>query len=291
MQEDTRTEPSEAGEVMILDGAKPWESVRLRGEDVRKKATVAEPGQRLTPARLALLTATGCAGVTVSCRPRVGLIATGSELTEPGEDLGPGRIYETNRAVMAALTESAGGVPEVFPLVHDDLESTRAALNSAFDKCDVVVTSGGVSVGEMDFVKLALEETAGRLDFWKVNIRPGRPFVFGRREPGKFLFGLPGNPVSAFVTFLLLVRPALLRWQGAAEIGLLSHPAVLGEPLANAGNRRHFMRVKVRADGRVFSGGMQASHALSSLADADGLVDVPPATVFAAGTTVNVLRW
>ncbi len=291
MQEDTRIDSSKPEEVLIVDEAKPWESVRLRGEDVRKGAVTAKPGQALTAAHLALLAATGCSRVTVGRRPGAALIATGSELAEPGSELKPAQIYESNRTVMAALTESVGGIAKILPPVADDLEQTRAALNRGFAECDIVVTSGGVSVGEMDFVKQAFEECGGRLEFWKVNIRPGRPFVFGRREPGKFLFGLPGNPVSAFVTFLLLVRPALLRWQGASETSLLSHPAVLGEPLNNAGNRRHFMRVNVHPEGRVLSSGLQASHALSSVANANGLVDVPPLTVLPAGATVRVLRW
>jgi molybdopterin molybdotransferase len=157
-------------------------------------------------------------------------------------------------------------------------------------ECDAVVTSGGVSVGELDLVKAAFEELGGRLEFWKVAIRPGKPFVFGRRGE-KFLFGLPGNPVSAFVTFLLLVRPALRRWQGAQEVNLPSHPAVLAEPLANSGARRHFVRVRADSLGRVRSAGTQASHILRSLAEANGLVDLPPGSTFQAGETMRVLRW
>src|SRR5207244_11804705 len=149
-----------------------------------------------------------------------------------------------------------------------------AALEKAFAEGDAVITCGGVSVGEMDFVKSAFEQLGGKLEFWRVAIRPGRPFVFGRYNE-KFLFGLPGNPVSALVTFLLLVRPALLRWQGAVDVSLPSHPGVLAAALANPGQRRHFMRVKVDRDGKVFSAGIQASHVLRSLAAANGLLDVP----------------
>jgi len=152
------------------------------------------------------------------------------------------------------------------------------------------VTSGGVSVGEMDFLKPALEQISGRLEFWKVAMKPGRPFAFGRYQ-GKLLFGLPGNPVSALVTFLLLVRPALLRWQGATDVSLPAHPGVLAEALANPGERRHFMRVKVDPTGNVQLAGLQASHVLSSLAAANGLVDVPPQTTLAAGSAVTVFRW
>jgi molybdopterin molybdotransferase len=174
--------------------------------------------------------------------------------------------------------------------VPDALKPTRDALDAAFDHCDAVVSSGGVSVGEMDFLKQAFTEAGGSLEFWKVAVKPGRPFVFGRLK-GKLLFGLPGNPVSALVTFLLLVRPALLRWQGVEEISLPSQAGVLAEPLANDGQRRHFVRVKLDAGGRVFSAGLQASHALSSLAAANGLVEVAPQTTLPAGATVPVLRW
>jgi molybdopterin molybdotransferase len=142
----------------------------------------------------------------------------------------------------------------------------------------------------MDFVKDAFAALGGELQFWRVAIKPGRPFVFGRRE-GKLFFGLPGNPVSAFVTFLLLVRPALLRWQGAAEVGLPGHPCVLAEPLSNKGERRHFVRVNVDVAGKVRSAGVQASHVLSSMAKANGLIDLPPESTLAAGTSVQVLRW
>ena len=124
----------------------------------------------------------------------------------------------------------------------------------AFDQCDAVVTSGGVSVGEMDFIKHAFEQMGGELHFWKVAIKPGRPFAFGRCR-SKLLFGLPGNPVSALVTFLLLVRPALLRWQGATDVSLAAHLGVLAEPLVNQGGRRHFMRVGLDSAGKVRSAG------------------------------------
>ena len=290
MQEDTRIEAGQPGEVFICDPAQPGENIRRGGEDVRRGDLIGHRGEALTPGRIALLTAAGICEAAVGQRPSVGLLATGSELREAGQPLAPGQIYESNRAALAPLIAGAGGVPKIFPLVPDTLADTRAALETAFAECDVVVTSGGVSVGEMDFVKAAFEQLGGQLQFWKVAIRPGKPFVFGRHGK-KFLFGLPGNPVSAFVTFLLLVRPALQCWQGAAKVGLRSRPGVLGEALANRGDRRHFVRVRVDAGGRVDSAGRQASHSLSSLAEADGLVDLAAGQTLPAGTTVSVLDW
>jgi molybdopterin molybdotransferase len=290
MQEDTRLDPNAAGEVLILAPAGRRDYVRPRGEDVKRGSMLAEAGEALTAGRIALLAAVGLTRVCVARQPVVGLLATGSELREPGQPLAPGQIYESNRLALRVLIQRAGAVPKTFPLVADDLAATRRALADAFEQCDAVVTSGGVSVGELDFIKGAFEQMGGELQFWKVAIKPGRPFVFGRCR-GKLLFGLPGNPVSAFVTFLLLVRPALLRWQGARNLALPAHPGVLAEPLVNDGERRHFMRVIVDSTGKVYSSGIQASHILSSLAAATGLVDVPPRATLPAGAAVSVLRW
>ena len=290
MQEETRVDLNAAGEVMILAPVAPGENIRLRAEDVKQGSTLAEAGELLTAGHIGLLAAVGLTCVRVGRQPVVGLLATGSELQESGQPLAPGRIYESNRIALAAVLKRAGAVPATFPLVADVLAATRTALAEAFSQCDAVVTSGGVSVGEMDFIKHAFEQMGGELQFWKVAIKPGRPFAFGRYR-GKLLFGLPGNPVSALVTFLLLVRPALLRWQGATDVSLSVHPGVLAEPLVNHGERRHFMRVRLAPGGKVCSAGSQASHILSSMAAANGLVDVPANTTFAAGTAVSVLRW
>jgi molybdopterin molybdotransferase len=292
MQEDTCVDASVPGEVWITASAGAGTNVRLRGEDVRRGAALAEAGELLSAARVGLLAAAGLAQVRVGRRPVVGLLATGSELTEPGQPLAlvPGRIYESNRSALAALIERVGAVPRKYPLVTDTLAGTRLALSEAFGECDTVVTSGGVSVGEADFLKPAFEHIGGKVEFWKVAIKPGRPFVFGCYG-GKLLFGLPGNPVSAFVTFLLLVRPALLRWQGATATALPAHPGVLAEPLVNRAERPHFLRVRVDSTGGVYSAGIQASHVLSSMAAAHGLVLVPPNTTLGARTLVSVLRW
>src|SRR5262249_16276414 len=158
----------------------------------------------LTVGQVALLAATGSAEVLVSHQPVVGIVATGSELREPGQSLAPGQIYESNRLAIGRLVRKAGSIPRIYSLVNDVLQTTRLALSNAFNECDIVVTSGGVSVGEMDFVKQAVADLGGDLQFWKVAIKPGRPFVFGRlpaprqllTPDHKLFFGLPGNPVS-----------------------------------------------------------------------------------------------
>ncbi|HSU55096.1 MAG TPA: gephyrin-like molybdotransferase Glp [Candidatus Dormibacteraeota bacterium] len=294
MQEDT---DAREGEVSLFDSVKPWENIRFKGQDVKCSSPVALGGVTLTAARISLLAASGCSEVRVGPRPKVAVLATGSELQESGEPLRPGQIYESNRLMVAALTKQAGGVAETFSIIPDELNKTRHALEQAFARADIVISSGGVSVGEMDFVKSAFEEIGGQLQFWKVAIKPGRPFAFGQVPPSgskrqsKLFFGLPGNPVSAFVTFLLLVRPAILRWQGCAEVGLRKTKGILAEPIDNKGSRRHFVRAVVSGDGRVTSAGVQASHMLSSLAPANGLIDIPADTTWVGGTSVEVLMW
>jgi molybdopterin molybdotransferase len=307
MQEDTKVDAARPNEVQFLDSAKPWENIRFHGEDVKRSAVIVESGTRLGAAHIGLLAAIGVGQVTVCRRPMVALLATGSELKEPvsGTQLAPGQIFESNRAALTPLIAATGAIPKTFPIVPDTAEATHAALSRAFAESDIVITCGGVSVGEMDFVKSAFEELGGQLDFWKVAIKPGRPFVFGRLgekapQPGcaavsavgeKFLFGLPGNPISAFVTFLLLARPALLRWQGATNTSLPTSLGTLAEPISNPDNRRHFVRVTMDAAGNIHSAGTQASHILSSLALANGLIDVPPKTTLSPETTVQVQRW
>lgn len=290
MQEDTGLDPARPEVVLVYDSVKPSENVRSRGEDVACGDTLAEPGQRLTGVRMSLLAAAGLTTVSVGAQPTVGLLATGSELQEGGELLRPGHIFESNRIALATLLQSAGATPRPYPIVADTLAATRTALDAAFADNDVVLTSGGASVGELDFVKAALHELGGELEFWKVAIKPGKPFVFGRRH-GKLLFGLPGNPASALVTFRLLVRPALARFQGANDAAGPTTWGTLGEALTNPGDRRHFVRVTVDAAGTVWSAGTQASHVLRSLAESVGLVDVAPQVTLPAGSLVRVLRW
>jgi len=290
MQEDTRVEPNLPNEVLVLDAVRPWENVRLRGEDVRSGEPMASEGEILKAGHLCLFAAGGISRISVARQPTVGLIATGSELREPGQPLSVGQIYESNRLGLSSLLKTAGAKPIIYPVVEDTLSATEQALSRAFAECDIVVTAGGASVGELDLIKPAFSELGGELDFWKVAMRPGRPFMFGRWQ-GKFLFGLPGNPVSALVTLLLLVWPAVRRWQGAKEVALPAVPGVLAESLANLGTRRHFIRVRLESNGAVRLAGPQESHMLHSFATAHGLIDVPPQTTLPAGTPVQVRVW
>lgn len=286
MQEEVNASESR---VTVNSSVKPLENVRLKGEDVRRGQPILEIGERITPVRLGLLAAMGSAGLTVFRVPRVALLATGSELREPGEPLKPGEIYESNRAMLAGFLREIGCDVLSLPLVRDTLPDTIEALRTAFAQADVVISSGGVSVGEFDFVKEALKALGGEIDLWRIAMRPGKPFVCGRFE-NKFVFGLPGNPVSALVTFLLLVRPALLRMLGAVETELASVTGTLEERVINRGDRRHFVRVRYE-NGAVRAAGPQASHMIGSLGGANGLLEAAPGAVLEAGSRVTVLLW
>ncbi len=290
MQEDTEPVPDNPEAVAFLSDVKPWENVRFRGEDLKRGAVLVQTGERLTPGKIAVLAACGFGSVFVGRAPIVSILSTGSELAEAGTPLAPGQIYESNRVVLASLAAEAGAKTRLLPLCADEPSLLASTLDQALAQSDVVITSGGVSVGEYDFVKSAFREIGGELELWKVAMKPGKPFMFGRRGE-KMLFGVPGNPVSALVTFLILVRPALLHMQGAKQIDLPTTPGTLGQSLTNRGNRRHFVRVNVDANGIVRSAGIQASHILSSLINANGLVDIPPETTWEQGKTVRVLRW
>lgn len=290
MQENARTDAASPERVSFAEPAERWACVRRRGEDLEQGAVLLEPGTRLGAGRLVLLAACGLTDVLVHRRPVLGLIATGSELQTGGRPLEPGQVYESNRIGLSALAAQAGALPRVYPPVPDTPAATIAVLKQAFDECDVVATAGGISVGEFDLVKEAFGQFGGRLDFWKVAIKPGKPFAFGRLA-GKCLFGLPGNPVSALVTFVLLVGPALNRLEGATQFRPVTGCGVLEESLANRDERRHFVRVVIDEQGKVRSAGMQGSHILSSLARANGLVDLPPRTTLPTGTSVRVIRW
>jgi molybdopterin molybdotransferase len=286
MQEDV---VAEGDRVRFAEPVKPFENVRLRGEDVRKGSKIVSAGERLTAARLGLLAASGHATATVHRSSRVALLSTGNELSEQGVELRPGGIYESNRTMLGAFLAPLKCDVDDYPIVRDDLQSTIAALRTAFRSADMVVSSGGVSVGEYDFVKEAFQALGGSVDLWQIAMRPGKPFTFGQLN-GKFLFGLPGNPVSAFVTFLLLVRPAILKMHGATSYGHAMIEGELAESIVNRGDRRHFVRVRFE-NGKIYPAGGQKSHMIGSLSQANALLDVPPGAELRPASHAKVILW
>lgn len=287
MQEDTR---QVGDQVQILDSVRVWENVRFKGEDIRSGNVVLTAGRRLNSAALGLIAALGINTLQVGRRPRLTILATGDELKDSSEPLAEGQIYESNRLMISAMLEAAGALCQYMAIVPDDPLATENALAQALDSSDAVVTTGGVSVGERDHIKGAFCRLGGQLHLWRVAIKPGKPFAFGQLG-GKLLFALPGNPVSAFVTGLLLVRPAVLRFQGAHRVHLPRFNAVAGERFENRGDRRHFVRVLINNEHRVVSAGTQAAHFMGSLALAEGLVDLGPGTTIQPGETLEVLNF
>lgn len=286
MQEHTAIE----GEHVVLKKKPtPGEWVRLIGSDVRKGAEILPAGKRLLPQDTGLAASVGIKTLPVFRKVRLGLFFTGDELVMPGEPLAPGRIYNSNRFTLRGLGEVFGCEVKDYGIVPDTLEATRDALRRAAQECDVIVTSGGVSVGEADYVKPAVE-AEGRLLMWRIAMKPGRPLAFGRVGAAAFI-GLPGNPVSSFVTFLIFVRPFLLRTQGMSQTAPKIIQARADFDWLEPDARREFLRVKWNGQGGLDLYPTQDSAVLTSTAWADGLVDNPAAHAIKEGDVVRFLPY
>ena len=271
--------------------------IRRSGEDVQRGATVLPAGTRLGPAELGLAASLGQARLTVAVRPRVALFSTGDELVMPGDvppqALPPGAIYNSNRFFLKALLHRMGCQVSDLGIVPDRREATVAALQAAAEHHDLILTSGGVSVGEEDHVKPAVQ-ALGQLDLWQISMKPGKPFAFGhvrrRSTDGQAHFvGLPGNPVSSYITFLLMVRPMLLQLQGARhhEAMPLQLPAHFELPKGD--KRREFLRVRRNAAGGLDLFPNQSSGVLTSVSWGEGVVDNPAGQAIAYGDRVSFL--
>jgi molybdopterin molybdotransferase len=271
--EDTE---EENGRVWIKRQERAGTHIRMSGEDIRRGQVVLEKGRRLRPADIGLLASVGRSFVLVHQRPRVAILSTGNELAEIDETLRPGQIVNSNAYSLAAAVREAGGEPVVLEIARDTLEEIRAALAEAA-RHDVILSTGGVSVGEFDFVKAAMDELGIRRLFWRVAQRPGKPLTFGllRERP---YFGLPGNPVSALVCFYLYVRPALYRMAGHRKPFLPVVHARVGADIPKAKDLTEFVRCRLiwKDDHyEALSTGNQSSGVLSSLSMGDGLLIGP----------------
>ena len=291
MQEDCELVNECEGGVRINRVPRPGQWIRRGGEDVAQGAVVLRRGCRLGPAAIGLAASIGLDRVAVVRRPRVALFSTGDELVMPGDiapaDMKPGTIYNSNRYFLRALLLRLGCVVTDCGIVPDRLDATVAALRAAAGQNDLVLTSGGVSVGEEDHVKPAVE-SLGRLALWQIAIKPGKPFAYGSIGRTHVL-GLPGNPVSSFVTFLLLVRPFLLRLQGARQVALRTVPVRADFAWPKADKRREFLRVRRNPGGGLDLFANQSSGVLTSAEWADGLVDNPPGATIAPGDLVQFI--
>lgn len=303
MQE--RCEVGAGGTVIVNMIPRPGQNIRRAGEDVAAGTEILAAGTRLGPAELGLAASVGQGALPVFRRLRVAILSTGDELAEPGEPLRPGAIYNANRHFLHPLLEGMGCVVNDLGRVADTPEATRAALRAAAADNDLIVSTGGVSVGEEDHVKAAIE-AEGRLDLWKIAIKPGKPLAFGKiRKAGRDgaapkvgagetatadFVGLPGNPVAGFVTFLMLVRPFIEKRMGMRPRLPVPFQAVCVSDWPKPDpKRREFLRARRLPDGRVELHPTQSSGVLSSCVWADGLIDCPAGQPIKAGDTVAFL--
>ena len=299
MQEDVVVSAGADGQPLASFGASPplgaW--IRRAGEDVTRGAQVLHPGTRLGPAELGLAASLGLAQLKVCRRPRVALFSTGDELVMPGtvapEAMAPGAIYNSNRFFLRALLQRLGCEVSDKGIVPDNRAATLQALTDAAQTHDLILTSGGVSVGEEDHIKPAVEQLGG-LDLWQIAMKPGKPFAHGhirRANPHSFahFIGLPGNPVSSFMTFVLLVRPFLLRLQGVADVACPTQVLPAHFDVTKADKRREFLRVRRNPAGGLDLFANQSSGVLTSAVWGDGVVDLPAGTTVAHGDAVRFI--
>lgn len=287
MQEDVTVDSEH---VVINAEVSTGEFLRRRGSDLSEGQKILASGERLRPENLALLAAQGFSEIEVGGTVRAAIVSTGDELVAPGKSLRAGELYESNSMLLRAFLEENGVSVEVARSARDRAEDLRAALLDGL-KRDVLIISGGVSVGDHDLVRPMLKELGAEIDLWRVAIKPGKPFLFGRHE-NCAIFGLPGNPVSAFVTFLVFVRPAVLRMMGGngESISLRKVPALLRVDLNNDGDRAHYLRGKLH-NGEFTPIGRQESHALYGLSRSNALVRVDAGEKLAAGNMVFTYLW
>lgn len=286
MQEECQ---QQSGTVAIPTDALPGNNIRPRGQDIRRGDVVAAAGQVVTPQTLGLLASMGIAQAPVLRRLKVAILSTGDELADPGQPLLPGQIYNSNRFLLAGLLDKMGIACMDLGRVADTPAATLQALSRATLEADVIISSGGVSVGEEDHVKTAVEKL-GELDLWKVAIKPGKPLAFGRVGDTPF-FGLPGNPVSTFLTFLLFARPYLQKMQGREPLLPLGTlvPATFVRPKKSI--REEFVRIRIDDNGVMEVHPNQSSGVLSSTSWSNGVAIVPVDTEIAIGDPVRVIRY
>jgi molybdopterin molybdotransferase len=285
MQEDVRREGSE---IFVNTKVEPGEFIRRRGCDLTEGQKILEAGARIRPQTLALMASQGFAEMEVGGAVRATIVSTGDELVPPGQMIGPGQIFESNSVLLRALLARYGVAEAEILHCPDDASSIEAAMRKGLEG-DVVIVIGGVSVGAHDLVKPALNAVGAQTDLWRVLVKPGKPFLFGHAGQCS-IFGLPGNPVSAFVTFLLFVRPAILRLMGAGDdqLSLPRTEAILAEEVQNDGDRPHYIRGQLLG-GRFSPVGRQESHALYGLSRSNALLRVPVGEAFRRGDRVPVL--
>jgi molybdopterin molybdotransferase len=285
MQEDTTRE----GDEMVVNvDVDPSEFIRRRGCDLAEGQKILRRGERIRPTTIALLASQGFADVTVGGQVNAAVVSTGDEVVAPGSKLDQGQIYDSNSILLQALVQHCGASVKSAEHCPDQHERLIQAIQRGI-KSHILVITGGVSVGEHDLVQAALRTLGAKIDIWRVAIKPGKPFLFGQAG-GCAVFGLPGNPVSAFVTFLQFVRPAILKMMGANNLDLPKISARLTVNLANEGDRPHYVRGRI--ENRTFVPiGRQESHALFGLSQSNALLRIAVGESLRAGEIVDIQTW
>ena len=285
MQEDVTRQDDE---IIINVEVEAGEFIRRRGCDLAVGQKILAKGEQIRATTTAVLASQGFTEVIVGGDVKAAILSTGDELVMSGEKPHAGQIYDSNSALLTALSQRCGAVVNSAEHCRDERDSLLEAINRG-SRSHILVISGGVSVGEHDLVKDALRQLGAQIDIWRVAIKPGKPFLFGNLGACA-VFGLPGNPVSAFVTFLQFVRPAILKIMGANDVNLPQMTATLTVDLANDSDRPHYMRGKVE-HGRFTPVGRQESHALFALSQSNALLRLAVGEVFQAGAIVEVQMW
>jgi molybdopterin molybdotransferase len=285
MQEDTTRE---GDEIVVNVDVDSGEFIRQRGRDLAEGQKILGPGERIRPITIALLVSQGFAEVTVGGQVNAAIVSTGDEVVAPGSKLDQGQIYDSNSILLQALVRHCGACVKSAEHCPDQRERLIQAIQRGI-KSHILVITGGVSVGEHDLVQAALRTLGAKIDIWRVAIKPGKPFLFGRTG-GCAVFGLPGNPVSAFVTFLQFVRPAILKMMGAKNVDLRKELAKLAVDLTNEGDRPHYVRGRIE-NGTFVPIGRQESHALFGLSQSNALLRIAVGQLLRAGEIVDIQTW
>jgi molybdopterin molybdotransferase len=285
MQEDTRRE---GDEIVVNVGVDPGEFIRRRGWDLAEGQKILAHGERIRSTTIAILASQGFADVTIGGEVHAAIISTGDEIVMPRTKLDQGQIYDSNSTLLQALVQHCGAFVRSAEHCPDQRERLIEAIQRGI-KSHILVITGGVSVGEHDLVQATLRSLGAKIDIWRVAIKPGKPFLFGEAG-GCAVFGLPGNPVSAFVTFLQFVRPAILKMMGAKDLDLPKTPVRLAVDLANEGDRMHYVRGRID-NGTFVPIGRQESHALFGLSRSNALLRIAVGESLRAGAIVDVQTW
>jgi molybdopterin molybdotransferase len=285
MQEDVTRDDTD---IILNVDVEVGDFIRRRGCDLAEGQIILQRGERIRPTTIALLASQGFAEVIVGGEATAAIISTGDELVNPGEEVQAGQIYDSNSALLRALQHRIGVSATAVEHCRDDRQSLGEAIKRGI-RNNVLIISGGVSVGEHDLVKNVLCELGAKIEIWRVAVKPGKPFLFGNIG-ACFVFGLPGNPVSAFVTFLQFVRPAILRMMGATNLELPQVPAKMAVDVTNDGDRPHYIRGKLE-HGRFTPVGRQESHALFGLKQANALLRIGVGESLKADEIVDVQIW